>query len=755
MLKFHAFGLLLVSSIIAGCGGGSPDTGSADTVPDQFAFTDRSDVPVAQLVESDTVTISGMDAAAVVSITGGEYSINRSAFTSASGEVDAGDSVVVRQVSSVNHSTSTHAMLTVGGVSDTFTVTTQTAPASVADTIPDVFSLSDVTEAAPSSTVTSNLVVISGINAPAPVSIINGLYSINGGAFVAVDAAVNDGDSVAVQLLASSDYDSTTQATLMIGGVSDTFSVTTQALPNLPQDFALPPLDPGDASFTSAHFSGSQNCALCHDGISDGSGADVSIVSDWGSSMMANAARDPLWRAKVSSELKRNPALAAIINDKCTRCHAPMANEEMQRTGEVIDILGSGLLDSGHARHDETMEGVSCTLCHQITDRAELGTLDGISGQFEINDSKTLYGPYIDIQAQPMINNTGYTPAYSAHVRESKLCASCHNLKTPYVDEFGNLLSQTAADEFPEQMPYSEWLHSDFAARQSCQDCHMSRADGVVMSTRPPSLSTRRDNFGVHDFIGANRLMLDIFANNKIRLGVLSNNFAETIAKTENMLASAASVSIVNPLVVNGVLEFAVDIVSHTGHKLPTSFPSRRLIVHVTVRDAADNILFESGRVNVDGSVEGVDADDDRTRFEAHHELITEPGQVQVYETVMGNNLGEVNYTLLRASHYLKDNRLLPSGFDKRSAADDIAVRGAAASDADFTAGGDRVNYRVDGLAGSGYQIEVELVYQTLAFAFAQDLFRDDTDETNDFRLMYNNSNAKSTVIATTAVTLP
>ena len=45
------------------------------------------------------------------------------------------------------------------------------------------------------------------------------------------------------------------------------------------------------------------------------------------------------------------------------------------------------------------------------------------------------------------------------------------------------------------------------------------------------------------------------------------------------------------------------------------------------------------------------------------------------------------------ASRYLKDNRLLPHGFDKRTAEPDIAVHGAALDDPDFTGAGDRVRY--------------------------------------------------------------
>lgn len=48
-----------------------------------------------------------------------------------------------------------------------------------------------------------------------------------------------------------------------------------------------------NTNFTTSHFSGSGNCSQCHDGLTDTSGKDVSIVQDWGNSMMANATKDP------------------------------------------------------------------------------------------------------------------------------------------------------------------------------------------------------------------------------------------------------------------------------------------------------------------------------------------------------------------------------------------------------------------------------------------------------------------------------
>jgi hypothetical protein len=64
---------------------------------------------------------------------------------------------------------------------------------------------------------------------------------------------------------------------------------------------------------------------------------------------------------------------------------------------------------------------------------------------------------------------------------------------------------------------------------------------------------------------------------------------------------------------------------------------------------------------------------------------------VQVYESVMGTPSGTRTTGLLQATRYLKDNRLLPRGFDKTTVAPEIAVIGDAAADDDFVGGEDRV----------------------------------------------------------------
>lgn len=510
----------------------------------------------------------------------------------------------------------------------------------------------------------------------------------------------------------------------------------------------MPGNSTGDPQFTSDTFVGSGNCVWCHNNIYDEYGRDVSIGRDWSSTMMANASRDPFWRAKVRSELNRHPELAEVITDKCSRCHAPMANEMARQQGNSLAVFDQGMLAASSPLHDAAMDGVSCTVCHQIEEGEHLGSLEGISGRFKINKEKLIYGPYDEVFTRPMQHHTGYKPVYSPHIKKSALCASCHNVKTPFVDETGQLLTSSYADEFPEQMPYSEWLHSDYANIASCQDCHMSRTNGVVISRAPPWLDTARDQFAMHEFVGGNMLMLDIFDRNREQLGVLADDFSETMAKTEAMLKSAASLKRVSSAFHGDTLTFTLQVNSHTGHKLPTGYPSRRIILHVKVSDAEGKLVFESGRVNPDGSVEGVDSDQHADRFEPHHRLIQAPEQVQVYEAIMANSQDQLTYTLLRGARYLKDNRILPAGFNKKNAPADIQVHGEALDDTTFNAGSDQVHYQISGLDQGHYQVEAALIYQPLARGFANDLFQDNSEEVAQFESMFNASAHKSITIS-------
>ena len=121
------------------------------------------------------------------------------------------------------------------------------------------------------------------------------------------------------------------------------------------------------------------------------------------------------------------------------------------------------------------------------------------------------------------------------------------------------------------------------------------------------------------------------------------------------------------------------------------------------------------------------DSDADATAYEPHYDLISDPDQVQVYESIMVNSDGEVTYALLRGAAYAKDNRLLPIGFDKATAEEAYAVYGAAAEDESFAGGLDRISYQVDVKGHEGpFTVRAELLYQAISYRFAQDLCQDE-----------------------------
>lgn len=98
----------------------------ADTTPDAFTFTDVTGAVISAVYTSNPITISGVTAATnvAITITGGTYSINGGAYTSSAGNVVLGDVVRARITSSGSLSTAVNAVVTIGGVSDTYTVTT-------------------------------------------------------------------------------------------------------------------------------------------------------------------------------------------------------------------------------------------------------------------------------------------------------------------------------------------------------------------------------------------------------------------------------------------------------------------------------------------------------------------------------------------------------------------------------------------------------------------------------------------------------
>jgi hypothetical protein len=81
---------------------------------------------------------------------------------------------------------------------------------------------------------------------------------------------------------------------------------------------------------------------------------------------------------------------------------------------------------------------------------------------------------------------------------------------------------------------------------------------------------------------------------------------------------------------------------------------------------------------------------------------------------------GKVTYNLLSGAGYVKDNRLLPAGFNKVNARADVAVAGNALDDSNFTGGSDQVSYQIK-LSGQGpYTVTARLLYQSVSYQFSR-----------------------------------
>ncbi|GAB1257291.1 hypothetical protein NBRC116494_17930 [Aurantivibrio plasticivorans] len=257
VFRLFLFGLIVSSTA---CGGGGSSGGgqggvsdensdSADTIPDPFLFEDKMDIELLEEVLSNSVIVAGIDASTGITIVGGEFSIDDGDFSSNPNTISNGQQVIVRVVSSDQFSMTTDAVLTIGGVSDTFSVTTQDE-----DIIPTPFYFNSQSGVERNASVDSNEVIISGINSNVPISIVDGEFSIDGGGFSADARTIVNNQRVQVRQTSSNNFNTATEAVLTVGGVIGSFAVTTLQEDITPEVFNIIDINnaPLDSLITSA-----------------------------------------------------------------------------------------------------------------------------------------------------------------------------------------------------------------------------------------------------------------------------------------------------------------------------------------------------------------------------------------------------------------------------------------------------------------------------------------------------------------------
>jgi len=504
-------------------------------------------------------------------------------------------------------------------------------------------------------------------------------------------------------------------------------------------------------------FTTSDNCIACHNVLVTPQGEDVSIGASWRSTMMANSARDPYWQAGVRRETIDHPMHSAAIQDECAECHMPMATQISRASGGKGEVFAHLPFNKNNGTELQKFaaDSISCTVCHQISSE-RLGTRESFNGEFVMKPTpadgqRVIFGPYqIDAGRKTIMRSvTGFVQAQGSHIQQSELCATCHTLYTQAFSPTGQVIGS-----LPEQMNFQEWQHSDYSktdSAQSCQSCHMPE---VKETTRIASvLGDFRDGLHRHLFVGGNAFVVRMLNRYRAELGVeaTSSELEATAKATVRQLQEdTATLSIARSERTGTTLNVDVIVRNLTGHKFPTGYPARRTWLHFTVRDGDGRPVFESGAVNDTGLIQGNDNDADATKYEPHYDRITSADQVQIYEPVLGDPNDVPTTGLLTATHYLKDNRLLPRGFDKATADKDIGVYGTAMQDSDFAGGSDVVHYAVPVPANGGpFTVSVELLYQPIGYRWAHNLERYDAPEPKRFVNYFNAMSSSSWVVVT------
>lgn len=503
-------------------------------------------------------------------------------------------------------------------------------------------------------------------------------------------------------------------------------------------------------------FPTSKLCSGCHgkDSLERAmvttGGVDVNVYDDWRSSIMANSAKDPFWRAKVSHEILVNPAHSLDLQDKCTSCHAPSGHYQ----AKLKDHAAYYTLDD--VRTDSLgLDGVTCQICHAQSPK-QLGEL--FSGQlnFDTNNIRVAYGPYEFIFAPPMQQFAGVTPKYGPHINDAGLCAGCHTLITQTVDNNGQYTGNT----FVEQATYHEWLNSRYADDQdnvTCQGCHLPQLYDEIIIAANYQFLTPKSPYGLHEMAGANTAMLNIMKQNAVLLDIdaLPEHFDSSIAATFRMLQQKTLDLALSPNQLSGdTARFTLRLHNRAGHKFPSGYPARRAWVEFIAISTSGDTLFHSGATDPDYRLVHED-----TEFEPHHQVISSPDQVQIYEQVSGDVNGKFTNVLERGYLALKDNRLTPEGFKTTHPVyDTTTIVGHALTDPDFNrnpitgaegSGSDELFFHIPVGDYKGYvRVEAHVWYQSMPRKWLDPMFVYASPEIDAFRNMFFASDNRPVLVA-------
>lgn len=537
--------------------------------------------------------------------------------------------------------------------------------------------------------------------------------------------------------------------------------VTEQEVKRFPgesHDHVTPPAAGTQGFLTSSqclgcHSASKENMAFLFAG--DNKPANLSPYTEWRASMMGLSGRDPIFHAQLESEKTLYPEQAEFLDNTCYRCHGVMGQRQLQLDNNRP--FKHGMV---YAKPEETdgkygalaRDGVSCAACHRVA-KDGLGKPETFTGQFRLDPADAINGPYEEVATLPMKQALNVTPRYADHVKSSALCGSCHTVVLPVFDSEGKAVQSRNGKpkEFHEQTTYPEWLNSiyqnerkpvDTKTARTCQDCHMPKTfndkklifrianieDNNYPYTdfRAPDkeITLRvRDEYSRHTLAGINEFALMMFQQFPNILGIRTADYMygegalglSTSLSASDQLArkETAKIEVTDLRRTDDYLEASLRVENLAGHSLPSGVAFRRAFIALEVLDAKGEVVWASGRTNSVGAiVKGTsdqvlateffyDPETGKQVFQPHHSVITDEGQVQIYEELMANTKGKITTSFVGGDHAVKNNRLLPKGWRRDGPfAEFTGPHGEAETDPEYlnksgSTGSDRITYRI------------------------------------------------------------
>jgi hypothetical protein len=505
-------------------------------------------------------------------------------------------------------------------------------------------------------------------------------------------------------------------------------------------------------------------CFSCHREFnSESSASDFMPHNTWGGSMMAHAARDPLFWAALDVANADVPG----VGDYCLRCHTPTGWLE----GRVAKTPGGGRIEGedgcaltgNHTSFEgkgNDYAGLTCHFCHRMTETGPEGEVGPHgNGNFWIDDALNCetpegvyggpcrHGPYDYAPGDDRVAPHGWV--YSSFLDKGPVCGTCHDVSTPTTSAgpLKTLILPDGSDSgipMPIERTFTEWQQSDYAdvifrnrmgddfafAPQlgrgaSCQDCHMANSeDPTARACGMHEDGARAGDLPVHEFVGANTWVPAIIRGEYgPALSAIDNrvdDLTRTIARARHMLTERSArieTAVSPPVAGSGALQVAVKVTNLAGHKLPTGYAEgRRMWLHVEAYAGTQTVPFwQSGAW--DPSTGELEIDSQTRVYETKQGIWN--AQTQTCDTA--DSQGRAQFHFVLNNCIAKDNRIPPLGF---TGGDSLETRPVGLTYPETTPGSGRLvnfdvaNYTVPVPAGVEGEVTIKA---TLRFQIASD----------------------------------